>query len=393
MLMCKFSEEKNFTLRLKLILICLLSLFVVPCGSGLALAHPVAQGHLDLIVEPEAIRAELSISTEQFLVERSKSPIQFGDPMRLHGAYLTKHLHIFAQGVELVPMVTELPESSRNLKAGVMPVVLTYSVPSDLKAPIEFQELTVTQDFLREYEFAPGNLWEATLLVDVKKDDVTLAAARLLTYSEPLVIDLKSIPEIGKLAGLSIFDIVKDYLNHGIHHILSGYDHLLFVSALVLAVTTAWELIIIISVFTLAHTCTLILSFYDIVRLPSSIVEPMIAASIVCVALQNLIFPKSAQHKSRLMVAFFFGLFHGLGFAGGLLESMGQLPPMFAIWALASFSIGVEIGHQIVVWPLLLTLRFIQSSSKNEVKNAIARCCSGCIAVAGLYYFIAALSA
>jgi hypothetical protein len=90
--------------------------------------------------------------------------------------------------------------------------------------------------------------------------------------------------------------------------------------------------------------------------MPSAIVEPVIAASIVIVALQNLLRPQSTHSRARLLVAFGFGLVHGLGFAGGLLDAMEGLPSL-GIWiALLAFSIGVEVGHQVVVLPLFSAL-------------------------------------
>src|SRR5205085_2683763 len=114
------------------------------------------------------------------------------------------------------------------------------------------------------------------------------------------------------------WQVIRDYCRHGLLHILTGYDHLLFVTALVLAVRSLWDLVKVITAFTAAHSITLTLSAFDLVRLPSRVVEPIIAASIVFVALQNVFWPEQTRGWTRLTVAFFFGLFHGLGFAGGL---------------------------------------------------------------------------
>ena len=139
----------------------------------------------------------------------------------------------------------------------------------------------------------------------------------------------------------------REYLWHGVMHILTGYDHLLFVSALVIATLSFWEMVKVIAAFTLAHTITLVLSVFDIFRLPPFIVEPVIALSIVFIALENVLAPNRAHSRLRLAVAFGFGLIHGLGFAGGLREAMAGLPSI-GIWiALAAFSTGVEIGHQV----------------------------------------------
>jgi hydrogenase/urease accessory protein HupE len=109
---------------------------------------------------------------------------------------------------------------------------------------------------------------------------------------------------------------------HGVHHILTGYDHLLFATALVLAVTSLWDLVKVVTAFTLAHSITLTLAALNMVRLPAQVVEPLIAVSIIFVAVQNIFWPMPARGYSRLAAAFFFGLFHGLGFAGGLLGKL-----------------------------------------------------------------------
>jgi hypothetical protein len=174
-------------------------------------------------------------------------------------------------------------------------------------------------------------------------------------------------------------------------HILTGYDHLLFVSALVLGALTFWQLFKVIGAFTLAHTLTLALSTLDLVRLPSSIVEPIIAGSIVFVALENLLWPRRAQSRLRLVVAFGFGLVHGLGFAGGLLEAMAGLPALGMGVALAAFSVGVEAGHLAVVVPLFAITRVVRSRTAGEETAAWRRWASGAISLCGVYYFVGAL--
>ena len=126
--------------------------------------------------------------------------------------------------------------------------------------------------------------------------------------------------------------LFKAFFYHGMHHILTGYDHLLFISALVLAASTFWDLIKVVTAFTIAHTITLSLAVFNVVSLPQWVVEPLISASIVFVALQNVFWPSRAKDRSRLGAAFFFRLFHGLGFAGGLLEAMREMQPGRCSW-------------------------------------------------------------
>jgi hypothetical protein len=103
-------------------------------------------------------------------------------------------------------------------------------------------------------------------------------------------------------------------------------DHLTFVSILVLAAKSPWDLVKVATAFALAHSITLTLTALDLVRLPGWIVEPAIAGSIVLVASQNLHWPESSRGRSRLAAAFVFGLFHGMGFAGSLLDVTQGLP-------------------------------------------------------------------
>src|SRR5262249_55363571 len=108
------------------------------------------------------------------------------------------------------------------------------------------------------------------------------------------------------------------FVRLGVSHILTGYDHLLFLLALLIGAANVWRVLGIITVFTLAHSITLSLAVLGFVHAPGAIVEPLIAASIVWVAVGNLF--GQGRHWDRLMVTFLFGLVHGLGFADALSE-------------------------------------------------------------------------
>lgn len=162
---------------------------------------------------------------------------------------------------------------------------------------------------------------------------------------------------------------------------------------LVLGVVTLWDLIRVVTAFTLAHSISLTLSVLNIFRLSDRIVEPMIAASIVFVALQNLFWPDRSRGVSRLGVAFFFGLFHGLGFAGGLLDAMQGMAGLAIGLAIFAFSIGVELGHQVVVVPVFAGLTILRGSGGRTpgLANQILRYGSVAISLAGMFYLFAAL--
>jgi len=149
---------------------------------------------------------------------------------------------------------------------------------------------------------------------------------------------------------------VGSFFALGIEHILTGYDHLLFLLALMIGGGSAWSLVKIVTAFTLAHSVTLTAAALDWVALPGQVVEPAIALSIGYVAVQNLFF--SGRTSERWLVALVFGLVHGFGFSA-VLKELG-LPPDGLAWSLLLFNLGVEAGQAGVVVaaiPLLIALR------------------------------------
>ena len=151
-------------------------------------------------------------------------------------------------------------------------------------------------------------------------------------------------------AAPSRMEIVRTYLALGVEHILTGVDHLLFVLGLLLLVRGFGRLVKTVSAFTVAHSVTLTLATLGFVHVPAPPVEAIIALSIVFVAKEILrshsrssSTQPSLTERQPWLVAFSFGLLHGLGFAGGLSEV--GLPEGHIPLALLLFSIGVEIGH------------------------------------------------
>jgi hydrogenase/urease accessory protein HupE len=152
------------------------------------------------------------------------------------------------------------------------------------------------------------------------------------------------------------------YLKLGIEHILLGFDHLLFVLALLIITEGTWRLIKTITAFTVAHSITLALASLGFVHVPSSPIEAMIALSIVFVAVEIVHVRqgrRSLAAHAPWLVAFVFGLLHGFGFAGALSQiglPAGQIPV-----ALLFFNIGVEAGQLIFVGVVLALLALISS--------------------------------
>ena len=171
------------------------------------------------------------------------------------------------------------------------------------------------------------------------------------------------------------------FFKMGIEHILTGYDHLVFILGLVLARARLRSLLTVVTAFTVAHSITLALAVLGVWAPSSRIVEPAIALSIAYVGIENF-FVKDASKRWR--ITFPFGLVHGFGFAGALQEialSRSEVPP-----ALVSFNLGVEAG-QIAVLALLLPLvLFLREKTWFEPRGA--RVVSGAVAVAGGVWFV-----
>ena len=170
------------------------------------------------------------------------------------------------------------------------------------------------------------------------------------------------------------------FLPLGVEHILLGFDHLAFLFALLIAGGTLREAVKIISSFTVAHSITLSLATLDAVAIPASVVEPLIAASIIYVGLENV---WRREIKRRWMLTFAFGLVHGFGFASALKE-LGAGAGVKAVAPLLSFNLGVEIG-QIAVAALVLPLTWKLRQWPQFVIRYVPAC-SILIALAGGYW-------
>ena len=174
-----------------------------------------------------------------------------------------------------------------------------------------------------------------------------------------------------ELNHVSPWSAFVEYLRAGIWHIWSGIDHLLFLLSLLLPAVLVrrqnrWDavpiaapaflnIVKVVTAFTLAHSITLSLAAFDVIRLPSRLTESVIATSIIIAALNN-VFPKVTEGRWR--IAFAFGLLHGFGFASVLAE-MG-LPTGARLISLVAFNLGVEAGQLVVVlavMPLAYLLR------------------------------------
>lgn len=172
------------------------------------------------------------------------------------------------------------------------------------------------------------------------------------------------------------------FFKMGIEHILTGYDHLVFLAGLVLLRSKLRELLAVVTAFTLAHSITLGIAALGIFTPSPKFVEPAIALSIAYVGIENF-FVKDGSKRWR--ITFPFGLIHGFGFAGALQEvnlSRAQVPT-----ALVSFNLGVEAGQLFVLGLILPMIYLARQQDWFEPKGV--RLLSGAVAAAGCVWFVA----
>ena len=176
--------------------------------------------------------------------------------------------------------------------------------------------------------------------------------------------------------------VAAEYTVLGFEHIVpKGIDHILFVLGLFLLSVKLRPLLLQVTAFTLAHSITLGLTIYGVISLPPSIVEPLIALSIVAVGIEN-IFVKTVKIR-RIVVVFLFGLLHGMGFAG-VLSQLG-LPESDFVTALVFFNIGVEAGQLFVITVAFLCV-FWLLKNQQLYRQWVVIPVSALISLIGLYW-------
>jgi hydrogenase/urease accessory protein HupE len=251
-------------------------------------------------------------------------------------------------------------------------ITASGTTPPGAKAAIEFRcpvppaELTIRDDM----PAVMGDSYHALMLVTWSGGSHQFAFGQEAPETK---VRIDADASAGRGAG-SFFPL-------GIEHILTGYDHLLFLLALILRGGNLIQVLKIVTAFTIAHSVTLALAALDVVALPGALVEAAIALSIAYVAAENLM-PRFAVSR-RWAVSFLFGLIHGFGFSS-VLREIG-LPQENLVLALLNFNLGVEAGQAavvVLVLPILLQLR------RRTWEPKLVAGISSVILVVGLWLFV-----
>ncbi len=286
------------------------------------------------------------------------------------GQALGKRLHLLINNKKLLPENVHIIEDKPN---DLLIWQTTNKNPTKLKPSIEILDRIFPEDSA------------STTIVTIIDDD----------QNKEILLD-SAHPSYHQSHPQNHWAEASSYLQKGILHILSGPDHILFILALLLLGGSLRALLGIVTAFTVAHSMTLSLAVAGIARPPAQVIEPLIALSIVAVAIENLrcLSAKkkakelTAKRDYRAYYAFAFGLIHGFGFAGALLEANLVGP---ALWiALASFNLGVECGQVMIVAPLAPLLMLLAKKHKDFSDKLIY---TGSIAIGlmGAYWFIGQL--
>jgi len=332
-----------------------------------AAAHPVPFTFVDVRLEPGAL--ELTLVAHVFDVAHE---LQLNPPERVlepvvlnvHGsaiaALLRSRLQISVNGTPLTESEWSAPAPLRERQS----IQLTARYPTG-------GATGAVVVAVRLFPYDPNH---QTFLNFYERGELTSQA----------ILD-RNHAEFEYFAGTrqGVLAVVRKFVPAGIHHILIGPDHLLFLVGLLLLGGSLRQLLLIVTAFTVAHSITLSLAALNLVTPPASIIEPAIALSIVYVGMDNLMV--RGGRDVRGWIAFGFGFIHGFGFAS-VLREMG-LPSRALGWSLFSFNLGVEIGQLLVV--VLVASALLALRARNETAGRrLAFAGSLVVVVMGAFWFV-----
>ncbi len=359
-----------------------------------ALGHEVQPSIATIKFKDNQVMLEIAFNAELFLAEVDSSNLQDTDELendekytyfrKMNAAKLVPEL--FKSQERLLEAIT-LTAGINQLEVFIDTITVQEAINPELARTTilnlnaDLPESTNYIKFSWDRKFGPLVIRQEA---PKSKSDVGLYSAWLEPGSESGRIFLNYEQTENELTN---FKIVKDYILIGIQHIVpKGQDHILFIVGLFFFSSQFRSLLIQISVFTLAHSITLILSSLALIKVSNSIVEPLIALSIAWIGFENIFRPRIAI--SRITTIFFFGLLHGLGFAS-VLDSIGLSDTSF-IFSLIGFNIGVEFGQIFIL--ILLTISFSVVGSPAWYISKLRIPISGCIIAIGFYWFFQRLN-
>lgn len=325
-------------------------------------AHPLNVAYADIVVKAREV--EISLSINLFELDLLLSLDQNGDALvdqRELDARRSVILDYLRQRIEVSSAGAALP-----LEPGPFHIGRGADGKLLFESTLRFRARDSLTDFAIRCE----------PLTDLGADHKTLAKIAREGKVEQFIFQKGVVYQGVKTDFLGY---LVQFLKLGVLHIFTGYDHILFLTGLLLVGGSFLAVVKIVTSFTLAHSLTLSLAALGIVNIPEKLVEAGIAFSIIYIALENLLFK---EFDKRWAVSFVFGLVHGFGFAN-VLKQM-HLPRSALISSLFSFNAGVEVGQIAVV---LLILPVLGMLRRSRAHGPVVTSASGVILVAGLFWF------
>jgi hypothetical protein len=345
------------------------------------LTASVASGHEPFAVTTDARALRAGLGLHVTMASRTAAlacPDAIGAPRALVADDLARHREAFETCARGLYVVTS---ADRRLEPNGVKVSL--NAEGEFDALIRYPAPapgTLTLDAVHLARFGDA-MYGAELTVT--SDRLFLGQALLRASSPRLSV---RIPAFGEVPGESAPHVPSfgEYLRFGVEHILSGYDHLAFLFGLLAVCRELTSVLALVTAFTLAHSLTLGLAVLGLFTLPSAVVEPLIAVTIVAVAADNLL--RGEDTRRRAALAFAFGLVHGFGFAGALVATgLGRDGAPIAL-PLLGFNLGVELGQAgiaALVLPLVFRLRRWPAFERHG-----RRAISMLVGLAGLYWLL-----
>jgi len=273
-----------------------------------------------------------------------------------------------------------------------MRLPVSLELPDAMRAVTEpaVQELSDSLVERRLVEADAGSLAGARIGFPGLQATITdvLVRVALLDGTQATTLVRPSRPWVEVAGSSGPLAVLGAYLVHGLEHILLGFDHLLFVLALILIVPSRRVLLWTITAFTLAHSITLALATLDVVRVPAPPVEAVIALSILLLAIEILHAQRGRPGlaaRRPWLVAFAFGLLHGFGFAGAL-GAVG-LPRGDVPLALFAFNAGVELGQLAFIAAVLGAIHLARRRASPAAAGPALRTASYAIGILAAFWF------
>jgi len=349
--------------------------------AATAFAHDPGLSTALIRVQHDGLQVGLILSTRDAaaLVEALEGSSSAGIPgRRLPGTEQLQHLAAGAVEIHLDDRPAAIAVASCQIDETNANVTFTLRVERQ-----EFTRIQVRSQWLAS--LPPGH----RQFLSIQDADGGVVSQQLLSAqadSAAVTLEKAARPGVDRAAPNQSFG---GFLALGIKHILTGYDHLLFLFSLLVVSRGCLSTLRVITCFTVAHSITLALATLGWVQIPGRIVEPLIAASIIYVGVENLV--RGEAPRGRGLLTFAFGLVHGLGFASVLRELGVATSPGGVVMPLFSFNLGVELGQLLIA---VVALPMIWELARRPL---MARRCipvsSALVALAGGYWLVQRLVA